>query len=391
MKIAHFVSNFPQNNLGEAYGKSLAAYNLCRELFKQGHQVHVFTISQGNKNITEENEGVKIHRYKPLASYKSESISFRIFTDSLKYDFDIIHIHSGISVTVLAGYLYAVLKKKPLIITWHGDSVTDSKSNRYVGLVPRIAASLYKYWINIVLSRADRIISVSKAYINESRFLKKYQNKITIIPNGIDMKSLETQCSKEECKNKLGFDGKKVVLFLGSLYDIKGPQVLLKAIPEVIKNEKDVVFVFAGGGDIEKYKSLAEKLNIAKHTKFVGYVTKEKPIYYKSADVFVLPSLSECFPLVLLEAMACEVPIVASKVGGVPDIIEDGKNGMHFLSNNHTDLGRILLHLLSDETSRKKIGFASKAIISRYSWKTIAKETETLYQNVACGQAGVIV
>lgn len=384
MKIAHFVSNFPQSNANEAYGKSLAAYNLCKELSKIGHQVHVLTISNEKKNTINGYDGIIVHRYKSQISYNSEGMSLDILFDSLKYDFDIVHIHSGISMTLIAGYFYSVLKRKPLIITWHGDSVRDPKSNRYVGFVPRIAAYFYRYWINLVLARANRIISVSKAYKSESQFLEKYSGKVIVIPNGVDIKSLENPFSKDECKNKLGLKGKKIILFLGSLYDIKGPQVLVKSIPDVIRNETDIQFVFVGGGDLAKYESIAEELSVKEYTKFVGYVTKDKSLYYKASDIFVLPSLSECFPLVLLEAMACELPIIASEVGGVSDLIKNGNTGVLIAPDQPRSLAISINSLINKENSKliKKIIDNSIDVVKKYTWRDISIKTDTVYNKV---------
>ena len=380
MKIAHFVSNFPKSEKSEVYGKSLAAYNICLSLARKRHDVYVFTISENKKDCVEDYKGIKVYRYGSLFGYHSERFSFKILYKPLDFDFDVVHIHSGISMTVVGGFRYVMKKRKPLVITWHGDSVREPKYCRYTGLIPNIAAYFYKYLADKILSYADVIISVSKSFINESKFLHKYIDKIVFIPNGIDLEEFNIPYSKEECRDMLKLDREKnIILFVGSLHPLKGPHILLKAIPKIIKENRDTLFVFVGGGDIDRYKELSEELGIRKYVKFTGYVNENKPFYYKASDIFVLSSFLECLPLVILEAMACGVPVVASDIGGIPDIVENGKNGLLIPSGNSDALADAIIYLLENEDIIKKMGWNGREKAGEYSWSRIAEETEKVY------------
>lgn len=381
MKIAHFISNFPTKERAQVYGKSLAVYNLCKELVDKGHDVHVFTISESNSEFFQNYEGINVHSYRPITGYKSEKISAKILTDPSNYEFDIIHIHSGISIPLLAGYLLAKKMGRPLVITWHGDSIRVPDQGRYCGPIAGSAAIAYKYIIHYILQHADAIISVSSNYIERSQFLKPYGKKIKCIHNGINIEDFYPFESKENIKNDLKLGGETVILFLGSLYPIKGPDVLLKAIPAIVEKNINVRFVFAGGGDSQLYINMARDLGLSNYVRFPGYLNqRQKLAYLQASDVFVLPSRMECFPLVCLEAMASGLPVIASNVGGIPDAIKNNENGLLIPPEDYQILSSSILMLLNDDQMRKDLGEKGSATTKHYSWAAIAEETVEVYR-----------
>ncbi len=113
---------------------------------------------------------------------------------------------------------------------------------------------------------------------------------------------------------------------------------------------------------------------------FTGYVpTNRTPLYYRAADIFVLPSFSEAFPLTLLEAGASGLPIVATNVGGVSDILHDGVNGLMTKTGDSEDLAGKIITLLDNNELRKEMGKKGQALAKQYSWKIVAEETEKAY------------
>lgn len=383
MQITQFISNFPKNEKSIVYGKSMAASNLCLSLAHKGHCVQVFTPSEDRKDYIDNYKGVVVYRCGSVLGYRSERVSHGILYKPLNCDMDVVHTHSGISISLIAGFRCAMKKKIPLIITWHGDSIRGH--GRYSGVVAGVSAYFYKkYLADKILSRADAIISPSEHYIDESRFLGEYRDKIVVIPNGINLEEFDIPYSKEECKYKLELDGKNVVLFVGSLYPLKGPHVLLKAIPKIVKRNNNTTFVFVGGGDIDEYKKLSEELGVEKYVRFTGYVGMNlKPLYFRAADVFCLPSVAhEIFGIVNLEAMVCGVPIVASKIGGVPDVVKDGENGLLVPPRNPEALADAIMYLLENEYVREKMGSNGQKKAKNYSWDGIAARVEMVYQRM---------
>ncbi len=387
VKIAHYVPYFLcNNNNGEVYGKVLAVYNLCEQLAIRGHDVSVFTFSTDQRDYCEVLNNIKVYSYGAKIGYKTEQASLKIFFESLKYDVDLVHVHSGISISLLAGCYYAMKKKKPLVITWHGDSLKEKEYNRYTGLIAGLASFFYQHFLaKYILNHADSIISVSRAYISKSKFLKQFSDKIVIIPNGISSDITKAgEIDKDECKKLLGLNKHKVVLFMSSLYPLKGPHILLQAIRLIIKKRCDIIFIFAGGGEIDKYRKMADDLEVQNYVAFIGYIKKEKYLYLKAADIFVLPSLfsGECFPLVNLEAMACGVPVVASDIGGVSDIVRNGVNGILVQPGSSEDLAQALLELINNEKLCKQMGQNGLSMVQDYKWDIIAANTEQLYREV---------
>jgi glycosyltransferase involved in cell wall biosynthesis len=341
MKIGYFTQ-FPYKNnvtdeliISSAGGVGVVVYNIAIQMAKRGHDVHIFTSSINLKESVEKYENITIYRYKKGFTIGSAPISIDILYKPLRLglDLDIVHAHAGNPPAPIAAYWYAKKKKKPFVVTYHGDGQWN-----WGGLIRRISVSSYnKYLLDKILSYADVAISPSEYYIDESRFLGKYRDKIVVIPNGINIDEFDISYSKEECREKLGLPiDNKIILFLGGLNPHKGPDVLLKAMPKILKSIPDAKLVFVGSGGMrEELERLCKRLGVEKYVSFAGFVEEcMKPFYYEAADVFCLPSVmkSEVFPIVLLEASASGLPMVVSDLDTLKCIIEDGyKEGMRMI------------------------------------------------------------
>jgi glycosyltransferase involved in cell wall biosynthesis len=383
MKIGYFTTKFPYSQSFKEYsygGSTLAAYYLAIEMAKRGHGIDVFTTSVNSKGSIEKHENMTVYHYGTNFRMLSSNISFDLLGKTVKYNVDIAHEHFDIPHGPFAGLRYAKKKNVPLVVTYHGDW-----EEGYGGLTRRMAIAFHnKFLVDKILSYADVIISPSEYYINGSRFLRKYRDKIVVIPNGINIDEFDIPYSKEECRKKLGLPlDKKILLFFGYLSPYKGPDVLVKAMSRVVKDVPDAELVFAGKGVMRDELEMSSKsLGVEKNVKFAGFVEDSlKPLYYKAADVFVLPSMmsTECYPLTILEAMACGVPIVASKIGGIPDAVKDGENGLLVQPRDSEALADAIIYLLETEDTREKLGKSGRKKVEDYSWNKIAEETEKIY------------
>jgi len=394
MKICYFVGHFPYkdffNNVRkytQRYhydGGINVAYNLAFSMAKRGHEINVFTTSIDFRDTIERYNNITIYRYGTNFKIASGNFAFNLFLKPLRHKVDIVHTHVGNPIADIAGYRYAKRKEStPFIITYHGDGQEGIGS-----FVRNISVSLYnKYLLNKVLSRADIIISPSKYYIDESRFLGKYRDKIVVIPNGIKIEDFDIPFSREQCREKLGLPpNKNIILFVGNLIPYKGPNVLVNAMPRIAKEAPDTELVFVGSGRMRaELKELSKKLGVEKSVKFAGFVEERlKPFYYKAADVFVLPSTmsSEVFPLVLLEASTVGLPMVVSDLNTFKCIIEDGYNGVVTKRGNEKDLVDAIIYLLQNEDVRKKMGKNARKKVEGYSWDRIAEKHEETYKAV---------
>ena len=292
------------------------------------NDVKVFTTSLDSKNYLEKIGNIEIYRYSNTINLITSNISFGLFYKPLKHNVDIIHVAFDIPPGPFAGLRYAKKKGIPLIVTYHGD--WDSS---YGGFIRKIGVSINNRFVYALLSHADIIISPSKLYAENSKYLSEYKDKIHIIPNGIDLDEFKVNYSKIECREKLNLPlNKKIILFFGYLTPYKSPDILLRVFAEILKNKPDTTLLFAGNGNMENYlKKLSNELGVEENVIFSGFIEKEwRSLYYRSSDIFCLPSSmsTECYPLAILEAMASEVPVVASEIGGIPDIIENYVNGL---------------------------------------------------------------
>jgi len=383
MKIGHFVSLFPSNREKiEVYGVGKATYYLCSQLAQKGHDVHIF--APFKKNLIEKSGNLTVHFHKSFLdlgrNYAYKYISYKMLFDPIKIDLDIVHVHNDTPLSVIAGLRYAKKKRKPLVVTWHGDWIEN-----FGGILRRIAVYFAnRFVIDKFLSYASAIIIPSYYYFQQSKFLKKFENKVIEIPNGINIKDFNVPYSKEEARRKLGLPYEKnIILFLSGLFTSKGPHILLKAIPKILENNKNCVFIFAGKGKISEYEKLSRELGVKDHVKFIGYVEENlKPLYYKAADIFVFPSIGdfEVFPIVLLEASASGLPMVVSNLSTLKCIVEDGYNGFFFTKGDEKSLADIVIYLLENKDIREKMGKNAKNKVMIYSWERISEETEKIYE-----------
>ena len=394
MKIGYFVGHFPFKDFFDNITKYIkrysydgginVAYNLALNMAKRGHEINVFTTSINRKDTFEKHENIEIYRYRTSFRIGSGNFSFNLFLKPTRHKVDIIHTHVGNPIADLAGYVYMKRNRNiPFIITYHGDGQEGIGS-----LIRNISVSFYnKHLLDKVLSHADVIISPSEYYIDESRFLGKYRDKIVVIPNGINLRDFDIPYSKEECRVRLGLPiDENIILFVGSLTPYKGPDVLVKAMVRILKEVPDVELIFVGSGGMKtELEELSKRLDVKKHVKFAGFIEGNlKSMYYRAADVLCLPSTmsTEVFPIVLLEASASGLAMVVSDLDTFKCIIEESYNGLFSKRGNEKSLANAIIYLLENEEIGKKMGKNAKKKIEDYSWEKIAEETEKVYERV---------
>ncbi|MDV4343033.1 glycosyltransferase family 4 protein [Methanoculleus sp. YWC-01] len=419
MKIGYFINHFPFLDDGVSAphgyhcgGAENAAYYLALEMAKRSHDITVFTTSTTSKFLLEEHGSLRIHRYGTDLKIGTSNLSWRQFTVPIDQSFDIIHTHFDLAPGPLAGVKYAKSAHLPLIITYHGDWV-----DTYGGVIRRLGVTLFnRLSVNRILNSADIIISPSATNIERSPFLKLYRDRTVVIPNGIHVQDitfsksdvndskflgiyqneilvsrrlapleLQTFPSKSMYRDILHLPPeKKIVLFLGNLTLQKGPQILLNAMKIVQRRHPDACLVFSGSGPLKEDLIDATTRNgLNGNVIFTDYIPRDvTSLYYQAADIFVLPSFSEAFPLTLLEAGAAGLPIVATNVGGVPDILHDGVNGLMSKTGDPEDLASKIATLLDNDELRAEMGKKGQMLVKQYSWEKIAEETEKVYLNL---------
>jgi glycosyltransferase involved in cell wall biosynthesis len=226
----------------------------------------------------------------------------------------------------------------------------------------------YLQFSNWSIACSDLVIAVSHAA--EECLLKGNirEEKIFVINNGIDMREFEKKTDVK--KNRTEFKVKEkgfLVAAVGRIVPEKGFDVFIKAAAEVLKHIPDVKFIVVGGASegssgssyLDLLKSLVKESGIEKNLIFTGF-REDVPDIIKSVDLIVLSSMMDACPTVLLESMAAAKPVVASNVGGIPEIIDDDVTGVLFSAGDFQDLAKKMTKLLSDEKYRLNLGQAGK-------------------------------
>jgi glycogen(starch) synthase len=384
MRIAFVTYEYPPFIIG---GAGTYAEKVTCELAKLGHEIFVFApqiekLSREAVNVP----NLRIIRVRINDRLPFKALQFWlslpkvIKTAEKNGKFDIIHFN-GIS--------YWFLKKRlgsaPHIVTIHHLVIDAIKSNN-LSMVSRFKNlsgenSLIIPWIEKRCIRfADKIIAVSN--FTKDQILKNYNvepGKTSVIYNGID---LNTQSFSEEDveATKKGFvlDNKPVLLFVGRVDDPrKGLDMLIKALPKVLK-KGDVNLLVVGKGDQTKARELAESIGVSNKIVFTGFVddiTLKK--CYALCDVYVCPSRLEGFGLTLLDAMAAGKPIVATRVGAIPEVIRDKANGVLAEPDDENSLARAIYQALT--TISDNDNFSCRILKDKFNWAKNTKILEKFY------------
>jgi glycosyltransferase involved in cell wall biosynthesis len=216
------------------------------------------------------------------------------------------------------------------------------------------------------------------------------RDDIPVIPMGVDIDFFSASAGRTSDLRHTGKPG-RIVLYAGRLIDVKGVEYLIRAFPSVLEKHGDARLHIVGSGPLKKeLVSLSGKLGLQGSVTFHDAVSQEELVrYYSMADVFVLPSIvndkgeSEGLGVVLLEAMACRVPVIGSAVGGIPDIIKDGETGLLAAEKDPIDLAERICRLLTDRDLRKKVTENGSRLVARkFSWVAIAGEYAALYERL---------
>ena len=225
-----------------------------------------------------------------------------------------------------------------------------------------------------ILQNANAVLALTEDM--REKMAKVTDREIFVVPNGINLNQF-TERSLTIVKE----NGVKKILFIGRLHPVKGVKYLIRAMERVLKEIPEAKLILVGDGkEREMLETLSKQLSINNSVQFVGIVPHEKVhTFLQQADVFVLPSISEGFPNVILEAMACGLPVIATRVGGIPDIIIDGTNGyLVEVKDAHAIAERILL-LLQNEILKKEISANNEQKVKKYTWDAVILNLKEIY------------
>ena len=376
MKIAH-ITAFYTPAIG---GVKQVVEELAKRQIKDGHEVHVYVSDSDKYNTIQIKEeiidGVHVHRCKNWFTVANFATFWpSIFIKLLKQDFDIIHSHVfGHSYFILAAFA-AKLKKTPYIHTTHCPW-TDAHRSLLgkIGLV--LSYNTLSRW---AFKLTNKIIAITPWEIN---FIKKYggkENQIIVLPNGMD-KAFFKKIKNNDFKKKHNIKG-KLILYFGRLNVTKGPDKFVEIAKSILKERKDLTFMIRGPDEGMRQK-VKELIGNEKRIILLNETRDRKEIIkmYQAADVFDLPSYREGLPLTLFEAMASDLPIVASPVNGVPYEMKEPENGFLVEYGNNEMFKKRILEFLDNPKLAKKVSQNNLKKAEKYKWDVISKKTLEVYK-----------
>ncbi len=296
---------------------------------------------------------------------------------------DIIHAHWILPNGFIAAHVSRAIGV-PLLIQLHGSDVFTAEKNALFRRMARFAAS-----------QADYIVSPSPNLTERLIDLGIDKQKIGFVPNTVEANfSMDvSDASVIRLRKKHGIPkSNTIVLAMGRMVYVKGFNYLLEAFQKVVQECSNVTLVLAGGGVLfDEMKALTEKLGISGRVVMPGPVMRnEVPVYFKMADMFVVPSIRhesgavDGLPVVIPEAMAAGLPIIASNVGGIPVLVRDGKNGVLVSERDAGELADAMTRLIDDPGMRQEYGRRSRLVIEgSVNYDAVAAHFSTLYEEIA--------
>ncbi|WP_297513677.1 glycosyltransferase family 4 protein [Thermococcus sp.] len=370
LKIA-LVSDWYYPKLG---GVAVHMHDLALYLRKLGHEVDIITNDRETGKETElEREGIGLIKV-PGYTFGSIGINMTVFSRNasrlIPYvrNYDVVHGQHAFTPLALKAVSAGRKAGKATLLTTHSINYENSP---LIKALARMAFPYYRYYLH----NPHRIIAVSRA---SKEFMRRFTRvPIEVIQNGVNVDFFDIPLSKEEAKEKLGL-GEGVILYVGRLEPRKGVSTLINAMKHV-----DGTLLIAGQGSmLPLLRERAKLLGVSKKVKFLGVVEYSRlPLYYRASDVFVLPSLSEAFGIVLLEAMASGTPVIGTKVGGIPEII-DGC-GLLVPPGNAKELANAINLVLNNQSVERRLSRLGKRRVEKvYDWNVVVRKIEALYREV---------
>jgi len=378
MKILFITDNF----LPHIGGSRVYSYNICKNL-PQGSVVVLTRAMPGAKEFDSQ-QGFKIYRIN-LTKYEI----FRYLTlfinglfIGLKEKVSIIHCGETLP-TGLVGFILSKILRVPYIIYTYSEEITTIAGLRTEGKILRF-----------VLKRAVKIV-VTCSFVEDLIIkLGATPGKTVKILPAVENELLESgKADFTDIKKNLGIEGKRLIITLGRLVKRKGHSQVIKALPEVIKNFPNLVYLIIGSGPEEAaLRELARNLDLSDYVLFHKDEGRlPKSAYYVACDLFIMPNRvlaggdTEGFGIVFWEAAALGKPVIGGNSGGVSDSIINGVTGITVNSENIPEISSALIKLLSDEAYAKSLGRAGmERVRSSPSWQDKAGQIYKLSEEIVC-------
>ena len=363
-------------------GSGIVGSELGRELAERGHNVH-FISSVLPMRVNELGKRIHFHEVEmmtyPLFEHQPYDLALatKMATVARAEKLDLLHVHYAIPHSISAILARESIKEKryvPVITTLHGTDITLVGADRSYLPITRYG-----------LQQSDGVTAVSK-FLKQATIETFDFDEVEVIPNFICPKHYG-RLTDSPLRAELAPNGEKILVHVSNFRPVKRPADCVEILAKVKNEFPRVRLVMVGDGpERSAVAYLAEKLGVRDDTIFVG---KQANIaeYLGVSDIFLLPSELESFGLAALEAHACELPVIATRIGGIPEVVTDNETGYLSDIGDTEKMSADTLRLLNDEALRRTFGERGRALaIERYSTEKIIPQYIAFYEKVLRGQ-----
>ncbi|WP_276300064.1 glycosyltransferase family 4 protein [Halorussus lipolyticus] len=427
MKVLHLYDGHEQVHDGRGSVPNVV-WNLARQTASAGHEVTVLERQWDGLDATAEHEGVAFRRLnlatgadEPWTRVPYEMVSSpvglaRLVGDRTNFalealrhlrglDFDVLHVHLPFAASVLA--TVAPWLRDRMVYTAHlgelrldaledggsgedapdaedGDSTDEEGGLAVPEIVKRLSPDVY------LANRAVETTVLNPEIREVFAARGVPESNLTVVPNGVDLNRFgdPDPAVIEEVEAKYGLADRPTLLFVGTVMPRKGVVDLIRAVEQVAESGHDFRLVVAGENDLDpeytdRVRSLIREAGLGEQVELTGFVPAEElPALYALADVFVTPSLEEGFGMTVAEAMAAGTPVVGTRVGRIPWLLDDQRCGRVVEPGDAEAVGEAVAELLGDADSREEMGRRAEKRARNVSWEGVTDDVLSVYQEV---------
>jgi glycosyltransferase involved in cell wall biosynthesis len=381
-------------------GTGAYVYYLSNELIKNGYKVSVVTGGDRTFDIKVNKQlkvfFLRIPKTPVVKSFMLAASSYRKLSNiQPNVNVDITHANLPLTPNFAVPRDFGKALVCTVHSTWKGeaDAIRGEPYSR-LNSNEKFMVS-FNWFLRIfeikMLEKSKRIIAVSEFTKRELlQYYKVPEERIRVIHNGVDVNKFKPAGDKRKAKQELGFNPNDIaIVSVGRLYARKGLFTLIESIPAVVNRFKNAKFIISGKGQSDEVRKLiahAEKIGVKDNIIFTGYYPDKKlPRLYQAADVFAFSTFYEHHPFAVLEALSTGLPVVTTRVGGIPETIENGKNGFLVEPFNAKQFAEKILFLLDNPAAAMVMGsLARKTILQKFDWRIVVKDVLKIYDEILC-------
>lgn len=393
------VHSCPLARLGgqETGGMNVYIQELSRELGRRGIAVDIFTRwtnpsvpslvglgPQGRVIHLKAGEVGPLPKNEVLRHLPEFICNMRRFKEEQNIHYDLLHSHYWLS-----GWVARFLQER-----WYLPHVTMFHTLGQLKNRARPAENESAQRISIeqkIIASADRIIAATTQ--EKAAMIDLYgvePERIRVVPCGVDLRTFQPS-EKAVARKQLGLADQRLVLFVGRVEPLKGADILIRAMSHLAGMRGLRLLIIGGDGQqndpqIGRLRSLVARLGLGEKVSFLGPIEQERlPLYYSAAEVCVVPSHYESFCLVALEALACGTPVIASRVGALPNIIHHNENGLLVTQRSPSGFAEAVRSLLDGPVRWGRLAQAARPSVEHLTWSAVADQIMQVYNELIMG------